>query len=438
MAKTVTADSTKEIERLFQLEFADVGEVGVRFIGSLIAASFIWLYVGWSSAWVWIGTYLVLMMVYFLFLRTKLDGARAVDVLLAQIIFATVLLSYLWMPILMISSSDDALAASGFCILFCIIIFTVRRAEKHSAVMVIEIASVSSCLCAGTVSILARYDNPLVWIGLVIAPTTVIFYLIQAATILRRQRLISIEIAARTSQAQKLEAIGKLAGGVAHDFNNLLTVILGNLDLIREVEDPMARDELLTEARTAALRGAKVVRQLLTYARQTDGTPRVIAASDLLRSVEALCRTLVPASISLKATLQSKEVFVCVDDALFVAALLNLIKNGVDAIEGPGEISVSAVSRHLVKSLHSATGQSLPAGHFVVFSVADTGHGISATDLDRVTDPFFTTKVVGKGSGLGLSMVAGFVMESGGSLEIQSGSKGTVVSILLPEVESDG
>jgi two-component system cell cycle sensor histidine kinase/response regulator CckA len=261
---------------------------------------------------------------------------------------------------------------------------------------------------------------------------TLVFYVTQTAVVVRQQRIKSDAIAIRTAQAQKMEAIGKLAGGVAHDFNNLLTIILGNLDLMKEVPDPEARTELLEDARLAALRGAKVVRQLLSYARQTEGTPQTLNANDLLRSVEAMCRTLIPKFVSLSVTPMPLKLDVVVDEALFVTAMLNLIKNSVDAIDGDGQIGLSVASRQISRPLACIPGQLLPVGQFVEFSVSDTGIGIPSEDMGRVADPFFTTKAVGKGSGLGLSMVAGFAVNFGGGLEIRSDENGTVVSLILP------
>lgn len=405
-------------------------------VGSLLGAGIIWLYTGWILAWVWIGVYATLQSAFILFLRSKLKNATPADVLVARAIFPFLLASFIWMPILMITSPDDVLSVSGFTILTGVIVFVVRRSEEYLKMMLFEIAILTVCLGVGVAVILARYENPLAWLGLIFGMLTLIFYVTQASLIVRRQRIRADEIAVRTSQAEKLEAIGKLAGGVAHDFNNLLTVILGNLDLIKEVEDPELRAELIDDAKSATLRGAKVVRQLLAYARQTDGTPNVVDARDLLRSVEELCKTFIPESIALEVSLPPKAISVTVNDALFVTAMSNLIKNGVDAIGGSGQITVTAVLRHLVQPLKCTAGQLLPAGYFVGFVVADTGNGIPLDVLELVADPFFTTKAVGKGSGLGLSMVAGFAIQMGGGLEIQSSEKGTVVSILLPAAKS--
>jgi two-component system, cell cycle sensor histidine kinase and response regulator CckA len=434
MPHSLPSGNNKDIERLYRLDYGDAGEFWFRMIGSVLGACIIWLYTGWVLAWVWVGVYATLQLAFFLFLRSKLRSASPTDVLLAHAIFPLLLISFIWMPILMIASPDDVLSVSGFTILSGVIVFVVRRAEEYLRMMLFEIAVLAACLGVGVAIILARYENPLAWLGLIFGALTLVFYVTQAAVIVRRQRIRADEIAVRTAQAQKLEAIGKLAGGVAHDFNNLLTVILGNIDLIKEVEDPEVRADLLEDARSATLRGAKVVRQLLAYARQTEGAPQTLDARDLLKSVETMCRTFIPESISLLVSLPPAEISVVVDDALFVTAMLNLIKNSVDAIERNGQITVRVNSRLVAKPLKCFSGQFLPAGDFVEFSVTDTGTGIPSDVLDRVADPFFTTKAVGEGSGLGLSMVAGFATQMGGGLEIRSDGEGTVVSMLLPAV----
>ena len=174
-----------------------------------------------------------------------------------------------------------------------VIVFVVRRSEEYLKMMPIEIAVIALFLGVAVTVILARYTDPLAWLGLIFGASTLIFYVIQTAVIVRRQRIRADELSVRTKHAEKLEAIGKLAGGVAHDFNNLLTVILGNLDLLIELKDDVSRQQLLQDARSATLRGAAVVRQLLTYARQTESTPHVTDVAVLLRSVETMCRTFI-------------------------------------------------------------------------------------------------------------------------------------------------
>lgn len=426
------SEINKEIERLYRLDYGDVGEFSFRMAGSLVGAGIIWLYTGWMLAWIWVAAYTILQLAFFLFLRSKLKRASRSDVLMAHAFFPLLLVSFIWMPILMITSPDDVLSVSGFTILSGAIVFVVRRSEEYLEMMLFEIAVITVCLGIGVAVILARYDNPLAWLGLIFGTSTLIFYVTQAAIIVRRQRIRADEIAARTSQAAKLESIGKLAGGVAHDFNNLLTVILGNLDMIREVKDPQVTEELLDNARSAALRGAKVVSQLLTFARQKEGTPHSVGASALLQSVELMCKTFIPVSVSLQVNLPPQTMSIVVDEALFITAMLNLIKNSIDAIERGGQVTVTAASRNLAKPLQCISGRLLPIGHFVEFVVADTGNGIPPEILSRVADPFFTTKIVGKGSGLGLSMVAGFAIQAGGGVEIKSSMEGTAVSIFLP------
>jgi two-component system, cell cycle sensor histidine kinase and response regulator CckA len=284
--------------------------------------------------------------------------------------------------------------------------------------------------------ILARYTNPLAWLGLAFGASTLIFYVTQTAVIVRRQRIRADELSVRTMHAEKMEAIGKLAGGVAHDSNNLLSVILGDLDLTIEIKDDDTRQQLLHDARSATLRGASVVRQLLTYARQTESTPQVTDAAVLLGSVETMCRTLIPATVTLTIATPQLPMSVAVDDALFITAILNFIKNGIDAIEGAGRIDLTVKPLKLTKPKLSSAGQTMSAGNYLAFTVTDSGPGIPADTLSRVFDPFFTTKPVGKGSGLGLSMVAGFAVQSGGGTEIKSSEGGTGVSLQLPDVAS--
>ena len=230
-------------------------------------------------------------------------------------------------------------------------------------------------------------------------------------------------------QAQKLEAVGQLTGGVAHDFNNLLTVIIGALDIIQRHPDDARRRGRMTEAAlSAARRGEQLNQQLLAFARREALHPVVVDLDDQLGQAETLLRRAVGENADLAFLLSAPEGRVRVDPGQLEAAVLNLLINARDAIGDNGRI----ILRTEPVRLAEAKGD-VGAGDYVAITVTDDGEGMDAETLSHVFEPFFTTKPVGKGTGLGLAQVYGFAKQSGGTAQVESTvGKGTSVAILLP------
>ncbi len=235
---------------------------------------------------------------------------------------------------------------------------------------------------------------------------------------------------ARLRQAQKLEAVGQLTGGVAHDFNNLLQVVLSGLTLVERTEDPERRAHLLDSVRRAAQRGGELTKRLLTVARRQSLRPEAIDLGAWLDdgAGELLTRTL-RGDIRTELRVQPDLPPVQADPDELELAVLNLAVNARDAMPGGGTLTITAGP--LV--LDGLTDPDGLCGRFVRLSVADTGTGMSEAIQARVFEPFFTTKGVGQGTGLGLAQVYGFARQSGGGVRLRSRpGQGTTVSILLP------
>ena len=230
--------------------------------------------------------------------------------------------------------------------------------------------------------------------------------------------------------AQRMEAVGRLTGGVAHDFNNLLTVVIGALDMILRAPDDAARRKKLGEAALAAARrGERLTHQLLAFSRRQALRPETIDLNGLIREGEPLLRRAVGEAVEFKLKLKRGGVRVNVDPAQFEAALLNLIVNARDAVGDKGRITVQTLSA----SVGAGEIPELAAGTYVCVAVSDDGAGMTPEVMDRVFEPFFTTKSVGKGTGLGLSQVYGFARQSGGGVRISSKvGRGTEVRLFLP------
>ncbi len=231
-------------------------------------------------------------------------------------------------------------------------------------------------------------------------------------------------------RAQKLEALGRLTGGVAHDFNNLLTVVVGALDMIlKHPHDEAKRIRMAEAAMAAARRGEQLTHQLLAFSRRQALRPALTDINALIREGEPLIRRAVGEGVEFDCRLGDDETVVRVDPAQFEAALFNLVVNARDATPDGGRISVTT-DRHTVEDGEIAE---VPAGTHIVITVTDTGAGMDEATLGRVFEPFFTTKPQGKGTGLGLSQVYGFAQQSGGGVTIDSSpGEGAAVAIYLP------
>jgi two-component system NtrC family sensor kinase len=230
-------------------------------------------------------------------------------------------------------------------------------------------------------------------------------------------------------QAQQLQAIGQLTGGVAHDFNNLLMVVSGSAErLRRHITEPKQR-QLLDAIAKATERGESLTRQLLTFSRRQMLQPSVIDLAERLPEIKDMLSRSLRGDIEIRLGIPRRPCLVKVDPNEFELALLNLAVNARDAMPSGGTLSIAAKP---VVMRGKATEEGL-SGDFVAVRVADTGGGIAPDVLPRVFEPFFTTKEVGKGTGLGLSQVYGFARQSGGTATIVSSARrGTAVTLLLP------
>jgi PAS domain S-box-containing protein len=239
-------------------------------------------------------------------------------------------------------------------------------------------------------------------------------------------------------QAQKMELLGQLTGGIAHDFNNLLGIIHLNLELIRDAasKDVDIKD-MANMALQAAERGASLTHQLLAYARQQPLEPKVVNVEKLLSAMTALFGRTIGENIEIKIIVPPGLWTTRIDPHQLENALLNLAINARDAMPGGGKLIIKCANK-VFDDIYADQNVDVAPGQYVTIAVTDTGTGMSKETLERVLEPFFTTKPVGKGSGLGLSMVHGFAKQSGGHLKIYSElGHGTTVNLHLPRAAAD-
>ena len=233
-------------------------------------------------------------------------------------------------------------------------------------------------------------------------------------------------------QAQKMEAIGRLAGGVAHDFNTLLGSIFGYSEMVLDqLSEDHPQHRAIAQIRRGAERGAALTRQLLAFSRRQVLRPKLLDLNAVIRDMEDMLRRLTTEDIDLAFDLDPKLDRVKVDAGQIEQVIMNLIVNAADALPRGGRISVETTNRDIDAS-HSDRGSVLVAGRYVALSVSDNGSGMDEAIRSRAFEPFFTTKDQGKGTGLGLSTVYGIVRQSGGGVSIESElGKGTCVRIYL-------
>lgn len=246
------------------------------------------------------------------------------------------------------------------------------------------------------------------------------------------------ELQSQFVQSQKMQAVGQLAGGIAHDFNNLLTAMIGYCDLLLEKYLPSDQSfSDIIQIKQNANRASNLVRQLLAFSRQQTMQPKVLSVTDMLSELSALLKRLLGAKIELKVV-HSREVgYIKVDQIQFEQVIINLAVNARDAMKNGGTLSITS-QVYITKEAKFLRGSSMPPGKYVLIEIIDTGTGIEEKLLNRIFDPFFSTKEKGHGTGLGLSTVYGIVNQTGGFISVESElGVGTKFSLYFPMVSAE-
>jgi signal transduction histidine kinase len=262
----------------------------------------------------------------------------------------------------------------------------------------------------------------------------------EATEQLRAEVAARREAEARVAQLQRLEAIGQLTGGIAHDFNNMLAIIMGNLDLAQRRIAKGSHDvgRLIDNAAEGAKRGAALTRQLLAFGRRQALSPSTLDVNGLVRGMSELLRRSLGPGIEVETVLAGGLWRTYADATQLESAIVNLAVNARDAMSDGGKLTVETMNAHIDEAYAASTPGAVP-GQYVVVAVSDTGIGMSPEVLERAFEPFYTTKEVGRGSGLGLSQIYGYLKQSGGHAKIYSEvGRGTTVKLYLPRQIASG
>jgi PAS domain S-box-containing protein len=240
----------------------------------------------------------------------------------------------------------------------------------------------------------------------------------------------------RLRQTQRIEAIGQLTGGVAHDFNNLLAVILGNLELCLDEKQKADSEKFIKSAIAATLRGADLTKSLLSFSRRAHLEPKRVNLNDLVQDTMAWCARVLPETIDLEHSMMAGLWDTDLDTTSAENALINILLNARDAMPEGGKVTIETTNMRIGEEYVAERGEDIEPGRFVMLAISDTGDGIPADQIDKIVEPFYTTKAVGKGSGLGLSMVHGFIKQSGGAIRIYSEvGVGTTIKLYFKAAE---
>lgn len=233
-------------------------------------------------------------------------------------------------------------------------------------------------------------------------------------------------------ESQKMQALGRLTGGIAHDFNNLLTIILGNLNFIEDDSlDTEEMREVIQSCQQAAKRGGELIQRLLTFSRRQSLKPESTNINALVEEFSVLLQRTLGETVQVKRRLGTGLAPALVDKNQLETCLLNLTLNARDSMPKGGKLTIR--TQHYIKPDHHLTFSDLPTGHYIMLSVSDEGEGMSDETVSRAFEPFYTTKPSGVGTGLGLSMVYGFVKQSGGGIDIRSREgEGTTIRLIFP------
>ena len=425
-------DHRREIDRLYALEYGDTAEFAFRVLITGTSAVIHFSYTGMVFSLIWFVGFVLSQAALYVVMRTRPQDATASDTRSVGAMTLVTLAAFIWFPAWMITMDDIALRISGTAGTGALLIYLIHRSDRMKWMVTGEILIVAASV--GFVILMQLRDvvstGAQLFMGF--SGLALIAYFARTIGENSRQRIEAEAASVRSIQAQKMEAVGQLAGGVAHDFNNILTAVTGNLELYEAIDDPEERDQFVRDAHHAAERAAGLVQQLLAYSRKSTLAVSEYSVPLIFDQVNTLSRRLLPSSIKLEFRRPCDEMRIRVDQNQLITAMINLIVNARDAMGGSGELLVRATGHDLSIPTPMHDNQMIAPGRYVCITIQDNGPGIPHDVLRRVTEPFFTTKAIGEGSGLGLSMVEGFARQSGGGMMIETSGAGTRVRLYLP------
>ena len=430
--------STRDLfHTLFFAEYTSVYEAIARIIiiGGAVAL-FTW-HTGWVIGVVWLSIYVTLHIVNAVYFCWRWERPTYLDLCIVCMMYMMLVAAFIWLPGYLLLQSDHlSMQLAGAAAIGGVLLWLIKRSDKPRSLLWGEIALITAAMTVLLYFALPRFDSLAEQAAVVISGYGLVCYFSLVVLMVRKQRLQGEDAMRKAAEAQKFEALGHLASGVAHDFNNILTATIGNLELYKEVQNARDRDQFVEESLLAARQGEALARKLLTYGRGTPVTRDRVLLRDMIDSLHALSRRLVPAPVQVDISVGRPDIVLGVRQEDLTTALLNLMVNARDAMPQGGRITVDVTPMELTRALTMLDGRPIAAGRYARFDVADDGPGMPADVLKHVLEPFFSTKPEGAGTGLGLPLVAEFARAAGGGLTIATSPDGTCVTFYLPYCET--
>lgn len=408
-----------------------MAEVWPRVFSVSAAAIGLWLYSGEFSGPIWAVLYLAGLFASYFTLRPA-NPDRTLSIWIGFASHAYIALVFASLPLMLIASDDMVLA---FCGIFGIVglgAFTLFNKDLPVVAQLLDVAIGWAAIAIVAVKFIPASPTLAAQGVMTLLCLVVGGYYTLALLTARAVRVDMRAEVQRENAAREIAAVGHLSGRIAHDFNNILTAVQGSLELYHEVPTGPEKDALVDEAREASKRATKLVSQLLAYAQRAPKNPVSQPVEAVLDDVVGVMRHRLPEAVDLDVRLADQAVHVIADHEALRSALLQVLFNAAEAVGHQGTIVVAADMAQGAAIDARSTISDDPTDAHVRFSVSDDGPGMSPDVLHRATEPFFTTKTVGRGSGLGLSMASGFAGQAGGALRTKSSELGTIVSLHLP------
>lgn len=430
-------DTSRAFHHLYSFEYGEPLELALRF--SLITGATILftLATGWILGMIWLAIYYPLHIVNFAYFRWRWNNPTEFDVKIGSLLFLALIPAFLWLPGMLLLQESLSMQVVGAAAILGTFLWLIRRSELSLQLLIGEILVIAVCTAVLMAFALPRISTFAEQVAVAMCGVGLVIYFALTMLMTRRHHKRAEEAAHQSAEAEKMKALGHLAGGVAHDFNNVLTATIGNLELSNEVMTDAERAQCVEEALLAARSGEALVRKLMAYGRAPDATETGVELSEVLDDLKILSKRLLPAPIRLNTSATQSDLVVPVSGHALTTVLLNLVVNARDALPGRGTISVTIAAQQVRQSRMMLDGAPIKPGDYVRFDVADNGPGMPPEILRRALEPFFTTKPQGQGTGLGLPLVADFARNAGGGITIATSPEGTCVTVYLPLSECE-
>lgn len=429
-------DTKRTFNQLYEFEYSEPFELALRLAIITGATALFTIQSGWIIGAVWLGIYYSLHALNFAYFRLRRHSPTKLDVIVLCILYNVVVAAYIWLPGYLLVQDSLGMQIAGATAIMGMLLWLIRRSDVLLYLMWSEVAVFGLAVTVFLFLTLPKIDSVYEQFAVAICSVGLLFYFALTLYISRTHHTRAEKASIKSAEAQKMEALGHLAGGVAHDFNNILTATMGNLELYGEITSQKERDDCVKEALLAVRRGEALVKKLLAFGRRSAGQSDSVMIADIIDSLRALSRRLLPAPIHITITAPQQDLVVHAGGEELTTALLNLIVNARDAMPGGGWLTVTIAPHKVERAKMMLDGAPIAPGHYVRFDVADNGPGMPPEVLHRVLEPFYTTKPEGEGVGLGLPLVSEFARAGGGGLTIATSPDGTCVTIYLPSEEA--